>query len=359
MTKKIGFFILILLLSACKSKEDKMILEGTAPENRSGEYVYLYNSEQRRLVDSAQVVNGEFSFTIDVKEPAIYHLSTSFCVVNFIAEKEKLFIDLRKDDSRYVCGSKLNDELAIFLQKKNSLRKEFDSEIKSVMTDPALSEEERNAKRIEIMNAEDAKTETLINEYLPKHQDDMLGRFLRYTSELQKSIVTDTGFESTGIGSQFDNSSSGQSNGNDYSRNSPAVGSQFVNLTGIDSKNPPQEVDLAKYLGKGNYVIVHIWASFCGPCRAEVPFLADVYKKFRSKGLQIVGVGTDVKLETHIKWLKELNMPWPQIFDSNGKVPEVFGLDPTHLYIYDGEGKVIAKAIPGKDLDAYLSELYK
>lgn len=359
MTKKIGFFIIVLLLGACKGKQDKMILEGMAPESKSGEYVYLYNSEMRMLIDSAQIRNGEFSFTTDVKEPAIYHLTTSFSVVNFIAENEKLFVDLTKDDTRYVCGSMLNDELATFLKKRNDIRKEFDSEMKSVLEDPTLSIEQENTKKMEIKSTFDAKSETLFNEYFSKHQDDMLGRFLRYTSEMQKGIVAETGIESAGVASEPDNSSSQSSNRSNYRQGSPEVGSHFVNFTGIDSKNPPQEVDLAKYLRKGNYVIVHIWASFCGPCRAEVPFLAKIYKKYRSKGLEIVGVGTDVKLNTHIKWMKELDMPWPQIFDNDGKVPEVFGVDPTHLYIYDGDGKVIAKAIPGKDLEAFVRDLYK
>ena len=84
---------------------------------------------------------------------------------------------------------------------------------------------------------------------------------------------------------------------------------KFVTTEGDD-------FDLQKLRGK--VVLLDFWATWCAPCRAGLPELKSVYKKYRSKGLEIVGVSLDQDREVFQKFVANQNMTWPQCFDGRG-----------------------------------------
>jgi thiol-disulfide isomerase/thioredoxin len=111
---------------------------------------------------------------------------------------------------------------------------------------------------------------------------------------------------------------------------------------------------------RGKYVIVDFWASWCGPCRAEIPHLKEVYKKYQSKGLEILAVSVDAKEEAWKKALAEEKMPWPQINAKESKpvmASYLFSGIP-YLVVLDKEGNIIEKNLRGETLDKKLKEIF-
>jgi thiol-disulfide isomerase/thioredoxin len=74
-----------------------------------------------------------------------------------------------------------------------------------------------------------------------------------------------------------------------------------------------KDVDLSKLQGK--VVLIDFWATWCGPCRAELPNVKKAYEKLHSKGFEIVGISFDRNKDTLQSFVKTENMPWPQYFD--------------------------------------------
>ncbi len=127
-----------------------------------------------------------------------------------------------------------------------------------------------------------------------------------------------------------------------------------LKFTAVDGR----EVDLAKLRGK--VVLLDFWATWCPPCRKEVPKVVAAYKKLNSRGFEIVGVSLDQSKESLTAFLKEHDMTWPQFFDGKGWKNEIssrFGIDGIPaMWLIDKQGNVVTKDA-GEDLEKEVEKL--
>jgi len=103
------------------------------------------------------------------------------------------------------------------------------------------------------------------------------------------------------------------------------------------------KVDVSQMRGK--VVLIDFWATWCPPCRAEVPDIVATYNKYHDKGFDVVGVSLDQDKDEMLKFTKEHNMPWPQYFDGKGwgnAISSSLGVDRIPIMILLGkDGKPI------------------
>ncbi len=139
-------------------------------------------------------------------------------------------------------------------------------------------------------------------------------------------------------------------------RDALVVGTTFPDFDEKDVAGKP--LSIANY--KGKVVLIDFWATWCGPCVAELPNVLKAYEKHHADGFEIIGISLDkdkAKLES---FTKEKNMPWQQFFDGlfwNNKLSTKYGVNSIPAtYLLDGEGKIIGKNLRGEALEAAVAK---
>ena len=124
-----------------------------------------------------------------------------------------------------------------------------------------------------------------------------------------------------------------------------------------------KNVKLSDYVGKGKVVLVDFWASWCGPCRREMPNLVEAYKQYKGKNFEIVGVSLDRDEAAWKNMSKELKITWPQMSDlkfwqcEGAQLYAVSSIP--HTVLIDGNGTIIARGLHGKALLDKIAEVVK
>lgn len=139
------------------------------------------------------------------------------------------------------------------------------------------------------------------------------------------------------------------------------IGAQFTDFSMPDPKG--KMISVSDYVKKNKYTLIDFWASWCGPCRAEMPTVVKAYDLYHAKGFEVVGVSLDNNKEAWIKAIDQLKMPWPHMSDIKGwgcagaALYNVKGI-PANVLI-DQQGKIVAKNLRGQDLLDKMAELLK
>ena len=129
-----------------------------------------------------------------------------------------------------------------------------------------------------------------------------------------------------------------------------AIGVKFPDFNEKDTAGKP--LAIANY--KGKVVLIDFWATWCGPCRAELPNVIATYKKYHNQGFEIIGISLDQDQAKLIGFTKDMNMTWPQYFDDQGwgnKLAVKYGIESIPAtYLLDGNGRIIGRDLRGDEL---------
>lgn len=130
-------------------------------------------------------------------------------------------------------------------------------------------------------------------------------------------------------------------------------GNMFVDFS-VEYDGKTQK--LSDYVGKGKYVLVDFWASWCGPCRHEIPFIKAVKERHSADSLVILGVATWDKPEDTQTAINNLDISWPQIMNAQKVGSDAYGISGIpEIILFSPEGKILARGLRENLIEAAIN----
>ena len=330
-------------------------IDGIAPADANGQWVYLYKPSGQGASDSVQIANGRFTLERAVAEdgliahlviPRSYNLS-------FIPEEGIIKADLA---AIAATGTALNDLHAQKAKAREALETETRGRLKAIRADKNLDDKAKEEAQDKIVNEFYGKIKPLAEADLKEHPNDAIG-LIALQNLLGMEGVTVAKAEAL-LQQAGDRLRAEESITKMVARlrrvEATQAGAQFVDFEGVDDAN--KAVRLSDYVGKGHYVLVDFWASWCGPCRREIAHLKKVRDAYTDKGLVILGTVVWDEMEDHLKAMKELEITWPQIFNKT-EATELYGIAGIpQIILFDPAGKIVARDLRGEEINKLLDK---
>lgn len=118
--------------------------------------------------------------------------------------------------------------------------------------------------------------------------------------------------------------------------------------------------NLSDYVGKGKYVLVDFWASWCGPCMQEIPNLINVYKKYAGEKFDVLGVAVNDKPQNTEQAIEKLGIPYPQIIGAGGEISAIYGINAIpHIILFAPDGTVLHRGLRGAQIEEAIKKVLK
>lgn len=322
-------------LSATAADPYKVRAQFTEDEN--GAMVYIVNYDTKEKIDSILVADKVAIFKGEIDEPVLARVVLDGRnVATFILESGSIVVDPMQ---RRVFGSMLNDRMTEFGNQANALSEKFRQ------------------------SANDSVREAIYNEYiklsqatLDENADNPLGFYLFVDmassmdgKQLDEAIAKYPAMANYNYIKKF---KAAQAN-----KEATSVGKKFVDFeVSYDGKTSR----LSDYVGKGKYVLVDYWASWCGPCIRQISVLKELLEEFGDKGLEVLGVAVWDEPANTLNAIKSHGIEWPCIINAQTIPTDLYGINGIPcIILYGPDGTILSRDKQGDELKADVRAEFK
>ena len=348
------------MMCACQPSQQSQVYTVTGELDDSthhGKKIYVMRYDDRKLIDSTFVEGNKFVFKGQVDTASFCRIDVSYSdFANFILEGGDIKVNLKKYNQP--SGTPQNDAISKIAQEEDSLFSYVDQKGKEILQQYPNIEEAREVMK-EGMAEFNMNLAKRCKELYVLHHNDAVGYFLLYRVFMDQ-LDPDTKLQ---IMSTFGPWLKSQNMVKKTMMQTQAIkntaeGMPFVDIKGKDAEGNP--VALSDYVGKGNYVLLDMWASWCGPCKGEIPNLLKLHNQYKDKGLTVLGLFVWDNEKNLKKAVEEEGIVWPQIIDTEADAEKLYGVDGIpHIILFAPDGTILNRNLRGQTMIDVVDEVMK
>jgi len=346
--------------------QNQLTVEGEIVGTEVPSKAYLKIIDEKEtptIIDSVVIKEGKFAFEVNLENEEIGLVALSNDIVfPVVLEKGalKMKADLNNLSGYTIEGTPSNDMYRTF-RKKDIQFTAAQEKIYREYVDAQLNGQLNAAKEAEIKARYDEKAKSRndnVEKCIQQNRSSLVS--LMVLMQMQYDLSKEKLVELVdAIPANFDNVGAVRALKKEVATiKNTAVGQPLIDFTLPDTEGKNQV--LSKLISGSKVVVLDFWASWCGPCRSENPHVVELYKKYKDRGLQIVGVSLDTRKEKWLEAIKDDTLNWIHLSDLNGwksSAAALYGVKSIPATFILSNGKIVARDLRGAELDKKIEEL--
>ena len=346
--------ITALTLVACQNNSYK--INGATDEKSEGQTAYLIDSNTNEAVDSCVIANQAFTFEGKIAEPQIYRAQIGRRNNIVLTEPgSKIFVDFTATGPNQMAvtdNGGANDAKNEFMANLNQFMSKKQEKYRELVSNNASQGE------IYIYSQQaQAEMDSLYRICISSNKDNIFGAFM--LANLANNLYSDIATLDSAINAV--KYSAGITQLQEARRvlsykEQTRAGNPFIDFKGKSVNG--EEIALSNYVGKGKYVIVDFWASWCGPCRAEIPNLLAINKEFGGENFEVIGVNVWDNEQKFQESLKSEGINYAQIYvPQTENVTELYGIEGIpQIMLIGPDGTILKRDLRGEGIKEAVKE---
>lgn len=376
----LGLASVLIVFTSCTKQPKGYIIKGVMDKNLGVDSVFVYKNVKNVFtkLSKAPLVDGKFTLTGVVD--TIQHLYVGNierdAFTTLILENDKYKVTLTQEEIKAE-GGRINEMVLGYVNSKEYIdlgnkniengTKAMDEKDEAVKAN-LIKEIQKTVAKMDAI--EDSALAKVIDDNTKPSEARLLAlihsmNFKQYNEQKRRELLADIEKK---LDSKYTKTIEeyrdvlNQSEKSQKMKATVGVGKPYKPVSGVDVNG--EELALKDYVAKNKYTLLEFWASWCSPCRAEIPILKQAYKKFKDKGFEIYSLSIDEKKDDWKFALKEDKTTWIQTLgkEKGTEIITSYGVDGIPAsFLIDQNGKIIAtnEQLRGESLDKVLSELFK
>lgn len=322
-----------------------------------GKNIAVLNMNTGKTLASTRIVDSVFALDIEVTEPFVGMLKTdpqnnnprSFYYLRMAGEPGDIYADLVTDS---LSGTPMNAQIHQYtkrIHREVSVINAYNTQLRESVNMPAEMRQELESKvdhcydelRLYLWDAFMTNKDNALGAIALEDCMDLTdaSAYEYVMSELESAAPVVTSYQPLV-----------QKLAKMEILSHTAAGKPFIDLDLTDYKTG-RPIKLSKVI-KDKVALIDFWASWCGPCRREIPNIKKIHEQYGGKDFVVVSLNVWDKPEGQAKAIKDLNMTWTQLTDPTHNATNVYGVDGIPQILLIGkDGVIIARDLRGDDIE--------